>query len=142
MVAAGLLLSVGVLLSHRFLPNQASDLSIEGIRSLHGPGFGVVAILVLMFVRNGNHRAVAYLKAAPFATVLAGFSEAAQIPGPRNPQFRDLLIDALGIVAFLGPVALFDRSFRDALGKGRGKGYCWRPSASRRCWLPCCRHCG
>jgi VanZ family protein len=118
-VAAGLLLSVGVLLSHRFLPNQASDLSIEAIRSLHGPGFGVVAILILMLVRNGNHRAVAYLKAAAFATVLAGLSEAAQIPGPRDAQFADLLTDALGIVVFLGTVAVFDRSFRDALGKGQ-----------------------
>jgi hypothetical protein len=116
-VVAGVVLTVAVLLAHRFLPNQASDLAIEAIQSLHGPGFGLVAILVLilLLVRNDNSRVASYLKAAVFAMVLAGLAEAAQIPGPRDAQFADLLTDALGIAGFLGTAAVLDRRIRHTL---------------------------
>ena len=111
-LAAGLLLVASVIGAHQLLPDQASALIVEAIRSLHGPGFGLVSILILLFVRNGAQTWTAYLKAAAYASILAGISEAAQIPGPRNAQFADLLIDAIGIVGFLGFAALFDRRLR------------------------------
>jgi len=96
-VAAGLLLTVIVLLAHQYLPDQISNLAHEAIRSLHGPGFGVVALLMLLLLRDRDRPAVGYVKAAAFAMVLAAVAEAAQIPGPREAEIGDLLTDALGL---------------------------------------------
>jgi len=118
-IAAGLLLTVIVLMAHQYLPVRISDLEHEAIRSLHGPGFGVVALLMMLLLRDSERPSGAYVKAALFAMVLAALSEAAQIPGPREAEFKDLLTDALGIVAFLGMAAIFDRGIRSSMGKGR-----------------------
>ena len=40
-------LTIVVLLAHHFMPGQASALAAETIRSLHGPGFGIVALLII-----------------------------------------------------------------------------------------------
>jgi len=118
-IAVGLLVSVLVLLAHQYLPSQISDLAHETIRSLHGPGFGVVALLMMLLLRKTERPEAAYVKAAAFAIVLAAVSEAAQIPGPREAEIRDLVTDALGIVAFLGIAAIFDRGIRSKFGNGR-----------------------
>jgi len=110
--AAGALLVASVIGAHIILPVQASALDVEAIRSLHGPGFGLVAILALLFFRNGSRPMNAYLIAAACAAILAGLSEAAQIPGPRDAEFNDLLVDAIGIVGFLGIAAFFDPRLR------------------------------
>jgi len=117
--AAGLLLSVVVLFAHQYLPSQISNLAHEAIRSLHGPGFGVVALAMMLIMRSGDHPTSAYIRAAVFATVLAAASEAAQILGPREPQISDFLADALGILAFLGIAAILDGEIRGRLGKWR-----------------------
>jgi len=116
-VAAGLLLTVIVLLAHQYLPDQISNLAHEAIRSLHGPGFGVVALLMLLLLRDRDRPAVGYVKAAAFAMVLAAVAEAAQIPGPREAEIGDLLTDALGIFAFLGVAAIFDGVLRSEIAK-------------------------
>ena len=118
-VSAALLLTVIVLLAHQYLPNQISDLAHKAIRSLHGPGFGVVALLIVMLLRRDGRPIVAYIKAAAFSMILAVVAEAAQIPGTREPQLSDLLVDALGILGFLGTAAVFDRGIRSAIGKRR-----------------------
>ena len=96
-VSVGLLLTAGVLLAHQYLPDNISDLSHQLIRSLHGPGFGLVALLIMIVMRNPERPLVAYIKAAAFSMILAGVAEASQILGPRSPQISDLLTDALGI---------------------------------------------
>jgi VanZ family protein len=118
-VSAGILLTLVVLLAHQYLPNQISDLAHKAIRSLHGPGFGAVALLMMLVLRSGNQPAVAYIKAGAFSVVLAGLSEAAQIPGPREAQISDLLVDGLGILGFLGTAAVFDRGIRATISKRR-----------------------
>lgn len=118
-VAAGVLLCAIVLLAHLYLPSQASQLAAKIIQSIHGPGFGLVALVFLMLVRSDGAPIAAYLKAAAFAMILAGLGEAAQIPGPRTPQINDLLIDALGILGFLGIAAILNRDVRSTIGKRR-----------------------
>ena len=120
-VSVGLLLTAGVLLAHQYLPDNISDLSHQLIRSLHGPGFGLVALLIMIAMRNPERPLVAYIKAAAFSMILAGVAEASQILGPRTPQISDLLTDALGILAFLGTATVFDRGVRSSIGKPRAR---------------------
>lgn len=107
-----LLLIAAVLLAHRVLPDNASELLVQAIQSLHGPGFGTVAVLILFLLGESRQQRQTYLKAAVFTMALAGLSEIAQIPGPRDAQFRDLFVDALGIAGFLSAHALMQTSFR------------------------------
>lgn len=116
-IAAGLVITVLVLMAHQYLPVRISDLGHEAIRSLHGPGFGLVALLMMLLLRGSGHPASAYVKSAAFSMVLAAVSEAAQIPGPREADLGDLLIDALGILSFLGIAAVFDAGIRGVIGK-------------------------
>lgn len=116
-IVAGLLLAVAVLMAHQYLPDRISDLGHEAIRSLHGPGFGLVALLMMLLLRDSERPSVAYVKAAAFAMVLAALSEAAQIPGPREAEVEDLITDALGIAAFLGCAAILDRGVRNTMSK-------------------------
>lgn len=111
-VSAGLLLTVIVLLAHQYLPDQISSLAHETIRSLHGPGFGVVALIIMMMLRDSERPVTSYARAAVFSMVLAVVAEVAQIPGPRKAEIADLLADALGILAFLGMAAIFDKEGR------------------------------
>lgn len=119
-ISAGILITAVVLLSHHWLPSQASNLATEIIRSLHGPGFGVVALLVLLIVRRiyGSTMA-AYARAAVITVLLACLAEAAQIPSARAAQISDIFVDGLGIFGFLGAVALVDRSLRGVIVKWR-----------------------
>jgi len=118
-IAAGLLLTMIVLMAHQYLPGRISDLAHEAIRSLHGPGFGLVALLMMLLLRDSERPSVAYLKAALFAMLLGALSEAAQIPGPREAEIDDLLTDAVGIIAFLGIAATLDRGIRQTIGTTR-----------------------
>ena len=118
-VSAAALIAVIVLLAHLYLPSQASALASETIRSLHGPGFGIVALMIMKLMRRGARSTGAYIRAATFAMLLAVISEAAQIPGPREAQVSDLFIDALGVLGFLGTAAVLDRGVRAEIGKRR-----------------------
>lgn len=114
---AGAILTSVVLLAHQVLPDQVSALADEIIHSLHGPGFGVVALLILSLLRGGKPPAAAYFRAGIYALLLAGLAEAAQIPGPRAAEMKDLVADTLGILGFLGAAALIDRNMRRSIGK-------------------------
>ncbi len=116
---AGLLLIILVLLAHQFLPSQVSDLAHRIIRSLHGPGFGLVALIIMMLTRDPDRPLVGYIKAAAFSIILAGVAEASQILGPREAQISDFLTDALGILGFLGIVAVLDSGVRKTIGRPR-----------------------
>ena len=116
-IAVALLIGVAVLLAHLYHPSQASALAGETIRSLHGPGFGLVSITLMLLFRSKTNVARAYAGAALIALLMAVLSEAAQIPGPREAELRDLVVDALGIVGFLGIAALFDRGMRSRFGR-------------------------
>lgn len=118
-MAAWSILVFTVLIAHLFMPDQISALAAETIRSLHGPGFGIVAVLALVI--GGFHGSIhaRYTKAASAAIALAIISEIAQIPGAREAQVSDLLVDALGIAAFLGCIALFDHRVKEHLGRRR-----------------------
>jgi len=118
-VSVGFLLTVGVLLAHQFLPSQVSDLAHQLIRSLHGPGFGLVAFIMMMLIRDPEQPLVAYFKAAAFSIILAGVAEASQIFGPREAQISDFLTDALGVLGFLGIVAFLDSGVRRIIGRPR-----------------------
>ena len=116
---AGSLLIILVLLAHQYLPSQISDLAHQLIRSLHGPGFGLVAFIMMMFMREPERPLAAYFKAAAFSIILAGVAEASQMFGPREAQISDFLTDALGILGFLLTVAILDRGVRSTIGKPR-----------------------
>lgn len=119
---AVILLAGAVLGAHFYMPTQISALAAEAIRSLHGPGFGVVALLVVKLVRfNGGPLAV-YVKAAAVTLLLAVIAELAQIPGAREAELRDLVMDALGIVGFLGCAVALDRQVIQAIGGVRAIG--------------------
>lgn len=118
-IFAGMVLVAGVLFAHRFMPALVSDLFFRATQSLHGPGFGLVALVILRLVRSDDGRRAAYFKAGLLALALAVLAEIAQIPGPRTAEVRDIFVDGLGILAFLGLAALFDRQIRDTSGKWR-----------------------
>ena len=56
-----------------------------------------------------------YLLAGGAAMSIGVISEIAQIPGSRDAQFQDLLVDAIGIFGALGTVAIWDRDIRALL---------------------------
>ena len=116
---AGLLLVILVLLAHQFLPSHVSDLAHQLIRSLHGPGFGLVAFIMMMFMRDPERPQVAYFQAAAFSIILAGVAETSQMLGPREAQISDFLTDALGILGFLAIVAFLDSGVRKTIGRPR-----------------------
>jgi hypothetical protein len=58
-----------------------------------------------------------YLMAGIITGAIGVISEAAQIPGPRDAQFSDLIVDGLGIFGALGLLAAFDRVVRAQLGR-------------------------
>ena len=118
-IVAGISLTAAVLGAHFYMPSQTSALAAEAIRSLHGPGFGIVALLVVKLGRFKGGSVATYIKAAAATMLLAVLAEAAQIPGGREAQLEDLLIDALGIIGFLGCAAALDRNVLAAVGGPR-----------------------
>jgi len=116
-VLAGAALVIVVLVAHLYMPSEISALASDVIGSLHGPGFGVVALLMLKLARVDDRPLTPYITAATLAMILAGLAEAAQIPGSREAQLSDLIVDATGIVGFLTAAAVFDRRVRDAIGR-------------------------
>ena len=99
----GVLLVAFVIAAHFYMPAQSSALALEVIRSLHGPGFGLVALVVVKLARFKGGPVAAYWKAAAATMLLAVVSEAAQIPSEgRAAQLDDLFIDGLVHVTSLG----------------------------------------
>lgn len=86
------------------MPELPSARLSELINSLHGPGFALIAA-ILFFTFGPQRRALhRYIAAGGAAFAIGLLSEASQIPGPRDAQVIDLVVDGIGIY---GPLALF-----------------------------------
>lgn len=117
--AIGLLaaISAATIAAHLFNPTNWPPLGIDILHALHGPGFSVLALIVLWFLQSQCRSLINYLLAGAIAISIGVISEIAQIPGPRDAQFGDLLVDALGISGGLGVRAAFDKRARAAMGR-------------------------
>ena len=103
-----LLALVLIIALHRFEPAGLSVLGGKALRSLHGPGFAAIAIAVgwgLNFWATGWWRIGIALAICLTISLLA---ELSQVPGPRNAEIADLIVDGAGIVAGLGLIASLD----------------------------------
>jgi hypothetical protein len=107
----------GSIALHRFEPEFWPPLAVSIMHSLHGPGFAVVALLVFWALRLRYPSRLNYLPAFAVTMGIGVISEIAQIPGPREAQLSDLVVDALGILGALGVLAAFDRSVRTQLAR-------------------------
>lgn len=104
-----------IALAHRNSPEQASHFLDKIMHSLHAPGFVGVTFFVFAVMRiyhRGNRN---YRNTAIVTMGIAFLSEAAQIPGPRDAEVIDLVVDAIGITGALGLLALLDRDMRSRL---------------------------
>jgi len=104
-----------IAIAHLRSPSHISNLARSFENSLHGPGFAVFAVFVFAILRIYHHSPTNYRNAAAIAMAIGVLSELAQFPGPRDASLSDLVLDAIGIIAGLGIVALFDRSVRTSL---------------------------
>lgn len=95
--------------------SQSSQMANAFVNSLHGPGFTFVAVFVLALFRIYRRSTKNYLHAAVVSMTIGVLSEAVQIPGSRDASASDLILDAAGILAGLGAIAIFDRDLRSRL---------------------------
>ena len=93
---------------HLFEPAGLSVLGDKALRSLHGPGFAAIAIAVGWGLRS---RATGWWRiglALVICLAISLLAELSQVPGPRNAEIADLIVNGAGIVAGLGLVAALD----------------------------------
>ena len=117
--AFAVLLILAIAMAHRYSPDQPSDLLDSFVHSLHGPGFVGVAIVAFAALESYRDRRENYLFAAVIAMGIGLISEIAQIPGPRDASFSDLVVDGVAVLGGLTVVGLFDRDLREWLGLRR-----------------------
>lgn len=112
MVGPGVLLLalVVVIALHRFEPVGYSALAGKILRSLHGPGFAAIAVAVGLGVRDWADGWWRIVLAFAICVSISLLSELSQIPGPRNAEVADLVVDGAGILAGLALVAALDSS--------------------------------
>jgi len=103
--------------SHLLTPTDWPPLAIDILHSLHGPGFALIALAVFWYLQSRCVSTINYLLAAGIAMSIGLVSEIAQIPGPRDAQFKDLLVDGIGILGALGIAASLDRRVRSAISR-------------------------
>lgn len=85
------------------------------MHALHGPGFALLALLILWYLQHQCRSVINYVLAAGIAMGIGLLSEAAQIPGPRDAQIKDVIVDALGIFGAIGLSAALDRNVRSVI---------------------------
>ena len=85
------------------------------LHSLHGTGFAILALIIYWYLERRFPKSNNYLLAAGVTMAIGVISEAAQIPGPRDAQFSDLLVDGLGVFGALGVKASLDTVIRRQL---------------------------
>ena len=95
--------------AHLFEPIAWPPLGSNILHSLHGPGFALIALLILWYYQNQSRSNINYVLAATIAMGIGLIAEIAQIPGTRNAEAKDLFVDALGIFGALGIAASFDK---------------------------------
>lgn len=103
-----LLVTIATVAAHRVAPAQPSALVESFLHSLHGPGFAVVAAVLFWLVGPFEWPILRYGTAAIAAGAIALIAELAQIPGARDAQLSDLVIDAVGVAGGLLAIATFD----------------------------------
>jgi len=103
--------------AHLFKPTAWSPLGSGTLHAMHGPGFALIALLILWYYQNQSQSNINYILAATIAMGIGLISEIAQIPGTRNAEAKDLVVDALGIFGALGIAASFDKKAKRALPK-------------------------
>ena len=105
------LLTVAILsiAAHRIFPERPSALLDALVHSLHGPGFAAVTIFIYLVVDKKSGVIRPYLLTGCMAMLIGIASEIAQIPGSRDAQFSDLVVDGVGIMAALASIAYFDK---------------------------------
>jgi len=102
---------------HLFGLIYSSVLTDALVNSLHAPGFAVVSVSIFCAFNIKHRTNYNYIYTALIAGMIAIFSEALQIPGPRNADIIDLISDGVGIICGLGVVAFFDRDLKAVLGR-------------------------
>lgn len=105
-------IAAAVIAAHLLAPDRPSYLVNAFIHALHGPGFAAVAAALWLLIGPLDPPKWRYIIAAVGAGCIGVLAELAQIPGPRDAQLIDLLVDAVGIVAALAAIAVFDRQLR------------------------------
>jgi len=109
------LISTLVIAAHLITPTTWPSLGMEILHTLHGPGFALVALLILGYLSYQCRSTINYALAAALAIGIGVVSEIAQIPGDRGAQVQDLVVDALGIFGALGICASLDKSVRSMI---------------------------
>ena len=103
----GLLVLAGIFFLHWYEPSRWPPLAINLLHSLHGPGFAVLSVAVFWLLRGRFDGLTLYIVAGVVTFALGMATEASQIPTARDPQIRDLVINALGVVSGLGVLFLY-----------------------------------
>lgn len=112
-----LVIAIAVLSAHLYTPGGLSFLAEKFMQSLHGPGFGIVALMILKVVRDNRKPGSAYFVAGIMSLATAFLAELVQIPFGRAAQLSDILADAIGIVGFLGVAAIFDDAIKEIVSR-------------------------
>ena len=109
------IISLLAIAAHLFNPKGWPPLGVNILHALHGPGFALLALLILWYLQYQCRSVVNYVLAAGIAMAIGLLSEAAQIPGPRDAQVKDVVVDALGIFGAVGLSAALDRTVRSII---------------------------
>ena len=110
-----LFVSALAIAAHLFNPTHWPPIGVDILHSLHGPGFALLALLILLYFQYQCRSVINYVLAASIAMGVGLASEMAQIPGARDAEIMDLVVDALGIFAAVGIAASLDKNVRHLL---------------------------
>lgn len=103
-------------IAHLYAAEQMSLLPEQLFHSLHGPGFAVVALFVFWSLEAYRPTLANYVYSALASISIGVLAEAAQVPGPRDADIADIVVDAIGVCAGLGGAAAFDPRVTQRLG--------------------------
>jgi VanZ family protein len=103
-------------IAHLYAAEQMSLLPEQLFHSLHGPGFAVVALFVFWSLEAYRSTLANYVYSAGASISIGILAEVAQVPGPRDADIADIVVDAIGACAGLSAAAAFDSRVTQRLG--------------------------